>query len=287
MKITQRQLRKLIRETMELDLEIGDVILTGKFKNKRTTVKEMGVDDNGQPTINGRPMLKFRIEKKMPEEKWSSKTKELHAKADLKEANMKVTKKQLRKIIKESILLEADDFSTNLKKIRVLLDKDEIEDAAEMYANMNTDASYFGGELEAIRFEYDETRDFFENAPAEVGREFEELAYEYLSDRGQAAISSSSHKKELLAISDSFMTQVTPDEVKHITYQPRIRKGQLANVNMEDNDGLLGNMAAGMTPDEAKKHGTTLDKVMSTLDALGATKRTRRKPIKYTPPLYD
>ena len=287
MKTTQHQLRKLIRETMELDLEIGDVILTGKFKNKRTTVKEMGVDDNGQPTINGRPMLKFRIEKKMPEEKWSSKTKELHAKADLKEANMKITKKQLRKIIKESILLEADDFSTNLKKIRVLLDKDEIEDAAEMYANMNTDASYFGGELEAIRFEYDETRDFFENAPAEVGREFEELAYEYLSDRGQAAISSSSHKKELLAISDSFMTQVTPDEVKHITYQPRIRKGQLANVNMEDNDGLLGNMAAGMTPDEAKKHGTTLDKVMSTLDALGATKRTRRKPIKYTPPLYD
>ena len=120
-----------------------------------------------------------------------------------------------------------------------------------------------------------------------LNKNFEELAYEYLSDRGQAAISSSSHKKELLAISDSFMTQVTPDEVKHITYQPRIRKGQLANVNMEDNDGLLGNMAAGMTPDEAKKHGTTLDKVMSTLDALGATKRTRRKPIKYTPHLYD
>ncbi len=287
MKITQRQLRKLIRETMELDLEIGDVILTGKFKNKRTTVKEMGVDDNGQPTINGRPMLKFRIEKKMPEEKWSSKTKELHAKADLKEANMKITKKQLRKIIKESILLEADDFSTNLKKIRALLDRDEIEDAAEMYANMNEDPSYFGGELEAIRFEYDETRDFFENAPAEVGREFEDLAYEYLSDKGNKAISSSSHKNELLAISDSFMTQVTPDEVKHITYQPRIRKGQLANVNMEDNDNLLGGMATGMTPDEAKKHGTTLDKVMSTLDALGATKRTRRKPIKYTPPLYD
>ena len=190
-------------------------------------------------------------------------------------------------IIKESILLEADDFSTNLKKIRVLLDKDEIEDAAEMYANMNTDASYFGGELEAIRFEYDETRDFFENAPDEVGREFEELAYEYLSDRGQAAISSSSHKNELLAISNSFTTQVTPEEVKHIIYQPRVRKGQLANVNMEDNDGLLGNLATGMTPDEAKKHGTTLDKVMSTLDALGATKRTRRKPIKYTPPLYD
>ena len=198
-----------------------------------------------------------------------------------------IKESKLRKIIRESLLLEAGDFSSKLKKIRALLDKDEIEDAAEMYANMNEDPSYFGGELEAIRFEYDETRDFFENAPDEVGREFEELAYEYLSDRGKTAISSSSHKNELLAISDSFMTQVTPDEVKHITYQPRVRKGQLANVNMEDNDSLLGNMATGMTPDEAKKHGTTLEKVMATLDSLGATKRTRRKPVKMSLPYYD
>ena len=187
----------------------------------------------------------------------------------------------------KSLLLEASDFSTQLKKIRALLDKDEIEDAAEMYANMNEDPSYFGGELEAIRFEYEETADFFENAPAEVGREFEDLAYEYLSDKGNKAISSSSHKNELLAISNSFMTQVTPDEVKHITYQPRVRKGQLANVNMEDNDGLLGNMATGMTPDEAKRYGTTLEKVMATLDSLGATKRTRRKPVKMSLPYYD
>lgn len=200
---------------------------------------------------------------------------------------MRVSKRQLVHIIKESILLEAESFTSRLQKIRALLDKDEIEDAAEMYANMNEDPSYFGGELEAIRFEYDETRDFFENAPPEVHDEFEDLAYEYLSDKGNKAISSSSHKNELLAISDSFMTQVTPDEVKHITYQPRIRKGQLANVNMEDNDGLLGNMAAGMTPDEAKRYGTTLEKVVSTLDSLGATKRTRRKPVKYNLPYYD
>jgi hypothetical protein len=200
---------------------------------------------------------------------------------------MKITKKQLKKIIKESLLLEASDFSTQLKKIRALLDKDEIEDAAEMYANMNEDPSYFGGELEAIRFEFDETRDFFENAPAEVGREFEDLAYAYLSDKGKKAISSSSHKNELLAISNSFMTQVTPDEVKHITYQPRVRKGQLANVNMEDRDSLLGGMATGMTPEEAKRYGTTLEKVMATLDSLGATKRTRRKPVKMSLPYYD
>ena len=90
-----------------------------------------------------------------------------------------------------------------------------------------------------------------------------------------------------MAISNSFTTQVTPDEVKHIIYQPRVRKGQLANVNMEDNDGLLGNIATGMTPDEAKRYGTTLEKVIEVLDTLGATKRTRRKPVKMSLPYYD
>ena len=52
-----------------IDLQIGDVILTGKFKNKRDIVKSIGVDGLGQPNVNGKPMLKFRIQKAMPEEK--------------------------------------------------------------------------------------------------------------------------------------------------------------------------------------------------------------------------
>ena len=60
---------------MNLDINIGDTILTGRFKNKRVVVKEFGTDDKGQPTINGRPILKFRIEKLMPpkEDKKSNK----------------------------------------------------------------------------------------------------------------------------------------------------------------------------------------------------------------------
>jgi len=76
LKITRRQIRKIIVEALELDLEVGDVILTGRFKNKRTTVKKFGVDDLGQPTVNGMKLLPFRIEKLMPKEKWSKKTKE-------------------------------------------------------------------------------------------------------------------------------------------------------------------------------------------------------------------
>lgn len=74
MKLTRRQLRKIIVEALELDLDVGDVILTGRFKNKRTVVKDIGKDKLGQPTINGMKALSFRIEKLMPKEKWSKKS---------------------------------------------------------------------------------------------------------------------------------------------------------------------------------------------------------------------
>ena len=54
---------------VKIDLKVGDWILTGRFKNKREMVKTIGVDQMGQPTVNGKPMLKFRIAKIMPEEK--------------------------------------------------------------------------------------------------------------------------------------------------------------------------------------------------------------------------
>ena len=74
MKITKKQLRRIIREAIELDLEVGDVVLTGRFKNKRTIVKKIGTDDFGQPIVNGMKVLSFRIEKLMPKSKWSKKT---------------------------------------------------------------------------------------------------------------------------------------------------------------------------------------------------------------------
>lgn len=76
MKITKKQLRIIINEVLDLDIEEGDVILTGRFKNKRTVVKKISTDDLGQPTINGMKALNFRIEKLMPKSKWSKKTLE-------------------------------------------------------------------------------------------------------------------------------------------------------------------------------------------------------------------
>lgn len=50
---------------IQLPIEIGDTILTGKFRNKRVVVKEIGVDEHNLPTVNGRGILKIRIEKLM------------------------------------------------------------------------------------------------------------------------------------------------------------------------------------------------------------------------------
>jgi len=63
-----------VNEAISLDIEVGDVILGGKYKNKRMEVKEIGTDELGQPTVNGKPILKFRIEKHLPDEKKSKKT---------------------------------------------------------------------------------------------------------------------------------------------------------------------------------------------------------------------
>jgi len=54
---------------IKLDINIGDTILVGRFKNKRIEVKEFGIDEHGGPTINGKSILKIRIEKLMKTKK--------------------------------------------------------------------------------------------------------------------------------------------------------------------------------------------------------------------------
>ena len=76
MKILMEGWRKFLKEDIKLDIKKGDVLLGGRFKNKRIIVKDIGVDENGQPTINGRPALNFRIEKLLPDDKKSKKTQD-------------------------------------------------------------------------------------------------------------------------------------------------------------------------------------------------------------------
>lgn len=77
-RLRQIEYFKKLKKTaaISLDIEKGDVLLGGRFKNSPLTVEEIGTDENGQPTVNGRKLLAFRIKKLMQEktaEKFESK----------------------------------------------------------------------------------------------------------------------------------------------------------------------------------------------------------------------
>jgi hypothetical protein len=76
MKLILENWRKYMKENIDLDIKVGDVLLGGKYRNKRIVVKEIGVDELGQPTVNGKSILNVRIEKNLPDEKKSKKTLE-------------------------------------------------------------------------------------------------------------------------------------------------------------------------------------------------------------------
>ena len=55
------KLKDLLLEKIVLDVNVGDTILVGKFKNKKMVVKSIGKDKHGMPTINGRKATTFRM----------------------------------------------------------------------------------------------------------------------------------------------------------------------------------------------------------------------------------
>jgi len=55
-------------EGIYLPLKVGDTIYIGRFRNKKSTVKTIGKDEYGMPTVNGKRILNFRI---LPKDKSS------------------------------------------------------------------------------------------------------------------------------------------------------------------------------------------------------------------------
>ncbi len=113
MKLLKKTLRQLIQEAIALDIEKGDVILTGRFKNKRRIVKSIGTDKWGQPTINGKSILKFKIEKNMPKNKWSAKSRE-ELKESPKRKKMKLLRETIRDLLAEIVQIPVPDSRTRV-----------------------------------------------------------------------------------------------------------------------------------------------------------------------------
>ena len=50
-----------LKEDIKIPISVGDTVLGGKFKNKRIVVKSIGKNEKGDITINGKPLLKYRL----------------------------------------------------------------------------------------------------------------------------------------------------------------------------------------------------------------------------------
>ena len=51
----------ILKYMIKLDVQIGDIILMGRFKNKKVKVKSIDYDEFGMPIINGKPGCTFRM----------------------------------------------------------------------------------------------------------------------------------------------------------------------------------------------------------------------------------
>jgi len=56
-----------LTEVIKIPIEVGDVVLGGKFKNKKITVKSIGTNEKGDVTINGKSILRVRPIPKLKE----------------------------------------------------------------------------------------------------------------------------------------------------------------------------------------------------------------------------
>jgi hypothetical protein len=55
------EISKHKNEDITIPINVGDTVLGGKFKNKRIVVKSISKNEKGDITINGKPLLKFRL----------------------------------------------------------------------------------------------------------------------------------------------------------------------------------------------------------------------------------
>jgi len=56
-----KSFRKFIEEEIKIPIEVGDIVLGGNFKNRRIEVKEIGKNEKGDITINGKSILRVRV----------------------------------------------------------------------------------------------------------------------------------------------------------------------------------------------------------------------------------
>lgn len=107
----------ITNENINIPITTGDTILMGKFKNKKTIVKDIGKDEYGMPTINNKKATTFRTvnpDNKINEVK--SNEIDLSSFKPKKELNQKIWKDddKINTKVRVRLLSIADDFIDSL-----------------------------------------------------------------------------------------------------------------------------------------------------------------------------
>ena len=222
---------------------------------------------------------------------------------------MKITNSKLRKVIREALTL------TETKMIDIIVNEYESVEDFNILANyaLNNDMQ---GALADPELQYyiekNEAGNLVDDAmtwlphvgddewgmPAPAGwdfnkikkftKDFENAAYLVYDKKSKAASKSAPNNAERKAIGAVFtFDDILPKEIKSITYQVRRKGGKPRNIQMEDHDGMLGNMYTNIDVEEAQRYGTTLDKIIKVLEDNGARLRKKQKSGKRTTPYYD
>lgn len=216
---------------------------------------------------------------------------------------MKITMSQLRHIIKESLLLEAEmlpimvnpyeDLDTMNRVANYALTNDirgALADEMVNYEDLDLDLDEMNGWVQYVG---KDDGHFSEEAIVpdnwdldKVYKFMRDLEGAWLNQRmtmGNAAHKSGKNVKEREVIGNGLSYDyVLPEDIKGITFQVRRRGGQPSNINIEDED-TVGNISV----QQAGNEGLTLDDIISVLKAGGAKERKKQKSVRPTPPIYD
>ena len=221
---------------------------------------------------------------------------------------MKITRRQLRKIIKETLLLETEmlpimvntyeDLDTMNRVANYALTNDikgALADEMVNYENLDMDLDEMRGWVDLVG--KDEGA-FSEEAVVpdnwdlnKVYKFMEDLESAWMDQQGAAADkehAAEPSKGEREVIGNSLtMDYVTMDDIKRITYQIRRKGGKPSNINLEYNPEGGGTDFGNITADQAKRAGFELQKIADVLYAYGGKEQKKSPSVKPTPQMYD
>jgi len=221
---------------------------------------------------------------------------------------MKITKRQLKRIVRESLLRE--------EMLKIISNphspETEIFNRIANYA-LNNDIQGALADPQVNTPDLDLDIDSMGEWVSKVGAEEQwmdddavvpdnwdaDAVYDFMKDlenawyndqrkRDAATHSAAPGAAEREAIGDVFTSgPILPPDIPYVNYQPHRSGGTVVALRLTDQDHRLGNMEVIMDERDAKGYGTTLQAVMDVLEKGGAKLVKKRKPVKYTPPLYD